>query len=163
MLSRVIASAEEDRGCEISFELARIKLREEMSRRPSFNLPGTRDLGVALESAIDRVETIHSKHDSSLEAIRSLDRLADISEAKAQAPGRIVHHDAVMSMNIHCRASERHLRGTLEIEHGFRVPRPYSGSHRRYSRCRWLSGVESSVRFFGHTSQALCMLSEGRI
>jgi hypothetical protein len=97
VLSRVIASAEEDPSQlrNIVYELARIKLQEEMSRRPSFNLPGTRDLGVALESAIDRVETIHSKHDSSLEAIRSLDRLADISEAKAQAPGRIVHHDAV--------------------------------------------------------------------
>jgi hypothetical protein len=96
VLSRVIASAEEDPSQlrNIVYELARIKLQEEMSRRPSFNLPGTRDLGVALESAIERVETIHSKHDR-LEAIRSLDRLADFSEAKGQAPGRIVHHDAV--------------------------------------------------------------------
>ena len=100
MLSRVIASAEEIAVAKYRLAGAH-QAPEEMSRRPSFNLPGTRDLGVALESAIDRVETIHSKHDSSLEAIRSLDRLADISEAKAQAPGRIVHHDAVMSMNIH--------------------------------------------------------------
>jgi hypothetical protein len=97
VLSRVIASAEEDPSQlrNIIYELARIKLQEEMSRRsPSSNSPGTRDLSVALESAIERVETIHSKHDS-LEAIQSLDRLADISEIKAQAPGRIVHHEAV--------------------------------------------------------------------
>jgi hypothetical protein len=97
VLSRVIASAEHDPAQlrNIIYELARIKLQEEMSRRsPSPNLPGTRDFSLALEAAIERVETIHSKHDS-LEAIRSFDRLADISEAKARAPGRIVHHDAV--------------------------------------------------------------------
>jgi hypothetical protein len=97
VLSRVIASAEEDPSQlrNIIYELARIKLREEISRRsPSSNSLCTRDLGVALESAIGRVETIHSKHDS-LEAIQSLDRLADISDIKAQAPGRIVHHEAV--------------------------------------------------------------------
>jgi hypothetical protein len=94
VLSRVIASAEEDPSQlrNIVYELARIKLQEEMSRRPSFNLPGTRDLGVALESAIDRVETIHSKHDS-LEAIQSLHRLADISEIKAQPTGGLLHHE----------------------------------------------------------------------
>src|SRR5262245_2939308 len=97
VLSRVIASAEEDPSQlrNLIYELARIKLQEEMSRRsPSSNSPGTRDLSLALESAIERVETIHSKHDS-LEAIQSLHRLADISEIKAQPPGGMVHHEAV--------------------------------------------------------------------
>jgi hypothetical protein len=97
VLSRVIASAEDDPAQlrNIIYELARIKLQKEMSRRsPSSNSPGTRDLSVALESAIERVETIHSKHDS-LEAIQYLDRLADLSDIKAQAPGRIVNQEAV--------------------------------------------------------------------
>src|SRR5262245_56215563 len=88
VLSRVIASAEDDPSQlrNIVYELARIKLQEEISRRSPPSAPGTRHLSVALESAIERVETIHSKHDS-LEAIQSLHRLADISEIKAQAPG----------------------------------------------------------------------------
>src|SRR5262245_35988585 len=97
VLSRVIASAEEDPSQlrNIIYELARIKLQEEMSRRsPSSNSPGTRDLSLALESAIERVETIHSRHDS-LEAIPYLDRLADISDIKAQAPVPIVNQDPV--------------------------------------------------------------------
>jgi hypothetical protein len=93
VLSRVIASAEDDPAQlrNIIYELARIKLQEEVSRRtPPPSSPGTRDLSEALESAIERVETIHSKHDS-LQAIQSLDRLAGISDAA----GRIVHHEAV--------------------------------------------------------------------
>jgi hypothetical protein len=93
VLSRVIASAEEDPSQlrNIVYELARIKLQEEISRRtPPPSATGTRDLSEALESAIERVETIHSKHDS-LPAIESLDRLAGISDAA----GRIVHHEAV--------------------------------------------------------------------
>src|SRR5262245_54311908 len=95
-LSRVIASAEDDPAQlrNIIYELARIKLQEEMSRRrPSSTSPGTRDLSVALESAIERVETIHSKHDS-LEAVQYLHRLADISDIKAQARGRFLRQEA---------------------------------------------------------------------
>jgi hypothetical protein len=97
VLSRVITSAQEDPSQlrNIIYELARIKLQEEMSRRSlSSNSPSTTDLSVVLESAIERVETIHSKHDS-LEAIQSIDRLADISDIKAQAPGRAVNHETV--------------------------------------------------------------------
>src|SRR5262245_38541518 len=95
VLSRVIASAEENPSQlrNIVYELARIKLHEEMSRRsPPADSPGTRQLSVALEFAIERVETIHSKHDS-LEAIQSLHRLADISEIKAQPTGGLLHHE----------------------------------------------------------------------
>ena len=52
VLSRVIASAEDDPAQlrNIVYELARIKLQEEILRRsPSSNSPGTRDLSVALE------------------------------------------------------------------------------------------------------------------
>jgi hypothetical protein len=97
VLSRVIASAEDDPAQlrNIIYELARIKLQEEMSQRSlSSNSPSTRDLSVALESAIERVETIHSKHDG-LEAIQSLDQLTDISDVKAQTPCRAVNHEAL--------------------------------------------------------------------
>ena len=96
VLSRVIASTEDDPAQlrNIVYELARIKLQEEISRRsPSSNSPGTRDLSVALESAIERVETIHSKHDS-LRAIQTLDRLADTSDIKSQTPVRIINQDS---------------------------------------------------------------------
>src|SRR4029077_11533771 len=96
VLSRVIASAEDDPAQlrNVVYELARIKLQEEISRRsPSSNSRGTRDLSVALESAIERVETIHSKHDN-LKAIQSLDRLADTSDIKSQTPVRIINQDS---------------------------------------------------------------------
>ena len=96
VLSRVIASAEDDPAQlrNIVYELARIKLQEEISRRsPSSNSRGTRDLSPALESAIERVETIHSKH-GSLKAIQSLDRLTDTSDIKSQTPVRIINQDS---------------------------------------------------------------------
>src|SRR5262245_4108520 len=107
VLSRVIASAgdEPSQLRNIIYELARIKLQEEMSRRsPLCNSPGTRDLSVALESAIERVETIHSMHDS-LQAIQYLDRLADISDFKAHAPVRIVNQEGFGVYTLQCPGS----------------------------------------------------------
>jgi hypothetical protein len=61
VLSRVIASIENDpaqlRGA--VYELARVKLQTELS----INGSEKRDLALALESAIERVETVASKHD----------------------------------------------------------------------------------------------------
>jgi hypothetical protein len=82
VLSRVIESIEDDPAQlrNAIYELARIKLRREAwQREPSLKLWEARHLTLALESAIERVETIYSKHDE-LKALRSLDRLIESSE-----------------------------------------------------------------------------------
>ena len=85
VLSRVIGSIENDPAQlrNAVYELARIKLRQEAWRRKGpVNLLEARRLSLALESAIERVETIHSKHDE-LRALQSLDRLIQNSEIAA--------------------------------------------------------------------------------
>ena len=85
VLSRVIGSIEDDPAQlrNAVYELARIKLRQEAWRRKGpVNLLEARRLSLALESAIERVETIHSKHDE-LRALQSLDRLIQSSEIAA--------------------------------------------------------------------------------
>src|SRR5262245_34109804 len=69
VLSRVIGSIENDPAQlrNAVYELARIKKG---------------DLALALESAIDRVETVYSKHDH-LRRLQSLDRLTNGSEVDA--------------------------------------------------------------------------------
>jgi hypothetical protein len=83
VLSRVIESIEDDPAPLLRnavYELARIKLRKEAWRRnPAINLSEERHLMLALESAIEGVETIYSKHDE-LRALQSLDRLIESSE-----------------------------------------------------------------------------------
>ncbi len=65
------------------YELARIKLRQEAWRRKGpVNLLEARRLSLALEFAIERVETIHSKYDE-LRALQSFDRLIQSSEIAA--------------------------------------------------------------------------------
>src|SRR5262245_43090017 len=83
VLSRVIGSIENDPAQlrNAVYELARIKLRQEAWQTP-VNLREARRLTLALESAIDRVEAIHSKHDE-LRALQSLDRLIQSSEVGA--------------------------------------------------------------------------------
>jgi hypothetical protein len=86
VLSRVIKSIEVDPAQlrNAVYELARIKLRREAWRRnPPINLVEARRLTLALESAIERVETIYSKHDE-LRALESLDRLIESSEIDAR-------------------------------------------------------------------------------
>jgi hypothetical protein len=83
VLSRVIESIEDDPAPLLRYaiyELARIKLRREAWRtNPAINLSEVRRLTLALESAIEGVETIYSKHDE-LRALQSLDRLIESSE-----------------------------------------------------------------------------------
>jgi hypothetical protein len=80
VLSRVIASIENDPAQLRSavYELARIKLRTELS----INVSEKRDLALALESAIERVETVSSKHDH-VKVLQSLDRFTNRSEVDA--------------------------------------------------------------------------------
>src|SRR6266436_9452527 len=83
VLSRVIESIEDDPAPLLRnavYELARIKLRREAwKKNPAINLSEVRRLMLALESAIESVETIYSKHDE-LRALQSLDRLIESSE-----------------------------------------------------------------------------------
>ncbi len=85
VLSRVIVSIENDPAQlrNAVYELARIKLQTELSQREvPINVSEKRDLALALESAIERVETISSKHDH-LRVLQSLDRLTNRSEVDA--------------------------------------------------------------------------------
>src|SRR5262249_20400038 len=85
VLSRVIGSIENDptQLRNAVYELARIKLRTELSQREApINVSDKGDLALALESAIDRVETVYSKHDH-LRVLQSLDRLTNSSEVDA--------------------------------------------------------------------------------
>src|SRR5215475_12536155 len=77
VLSRVISSMEKDPAQLRSavYELARIKLQTELS----INVSEKRDLALALESAIERVEAVTSKHDH-VKVLQSLDRLTHRSE-----------------------------------------------------------------------------------
>ena len=83
VLSRVIESIEDDPAPLLRnavYELARIKLRREAWRKnPAINHSEVSCLMLALESAIEGVETIYSKHDE-LRALQSLDRLIESSE-----------------------------------------------------------------------------------
>src|SRR5215470_1924752 len=66
VLSRVIGSIENDPAQlrNAVYELARFKLQTELSQREApINVSEKGDLALALESAIDRVETVYSKHD----------------------------------------------------------------------------------------------------
>src|SRR2546423_875702 len=82
VLSRVIESIEDDPAPLLRnavYELARIKLRREAWRRnPAINLSEVRRLMLALESAIEGVETVYSKQDE-LRVLQSLDRLIESS------------------------------------------------------------------------------------
>ena len=85
VLSRVIVSIENDPAQlrNAVYELARIKLQTELSQREvPINVSDKRDLASALESAIERVETVSSKHDH-LRVLQSLDRFTGRSEVDA--------------------------------------------------------------------------------
>ena len=82
VLCRVIESIEHDPAQlrNAVYELARIKLRKEVCRgHPPISSLEVRRLTLALESAIESVETIYSRHDE-LRSLRSLHRLIENSE-----------------------------------------------------------------------------------
>jgi len=83
VLSRVIESVEDDPAPLVRdavYELARIKLRREAwQKNPAINLSEVRRLMLALESAIEGVETVYSKQDE-LRVLQSLDRLIESSK-----------------------------------------------------------------------------------
>src|SRR5262245_65739259 len=83
VLSRVIGSIENDPAQlrNAVYELARIKLQTELSQREvPINGSEKGDLVLALESAIDRVETVYSKHDT-LRGLQAVERLNNSLEA----------------------------------------------------------------------------------
>jgi hypothetical protein len=83
VLSRVIESIEDEPAPLVRdavYELARIKLRREAwQKNPAINLSEVRRLMLALESAIEGVETLYSKRDE-LRVLQSLDRLIESSK-----------------------------------------------------------------------------------
>ena len=82
VLSRIIESIEHDSAQlrNAVYELARIKLRREAWRKtPPISRLEARRLTLALESAIEGVETIYSEHDE-FRALQSLDRFIESSE-----------------------------------------------------------------------------------
>ena len=83
VLSRVIESIEDEPAPLVRdavYELARIKLRREAwQKNPAINLSEVRRLMLALESAIEGVETVYSKQDE-LRVLQSLDRLIESSK-----------------------------------------------------------------------------------
>jgi hypothetical protein len=108
VLSRVIESANADPAQlrNIVYELARVKLQREVLQR--VNPLETKHLARALESAIERVETVHSKHDN-LKAIQSLDRLTDSSEdsVKPRNRGLVINQTSpILDANHSCSIRE---------------------------------------------------------
>jgi hypothetical protein len=98
------------------YELARIKLRKEVCRtHPPISL---RRLTLALESAIESVETIYSRHDE-LRALRSLHRLIESSEIgwsevmiKPREPLLIIDQPAAQT----AEANHRPMGASLKVE-----------------------------------------------
>ena len=90
VLSRVIASIENDPAQlrSVVYELARSSVRREAwQRNPPNNDLEARHLTLALESAIECVETVYSRHDE-LRALRSFDRLIESPNRPEQGNDR---------------------------------------------------------------------------
>jgi hypothetical protein len=82
VLSRIIGSVTDDPAQlrNVVYELARIKLQRELSQRHSLtNVSETRHFTSALESAIEHVETVYSKHEN-LQALQPLGHLTSSSK-----------------------------------------------------------------------------------
>jgi hypothetical protein len=107
------------------YELARIKLRKEVCRiHPPISSLEVRRLTLALESAIEGVETIYSRHDG-LRALRSLHRLIESSEIgwseviiKPREPLLIIDQPAAQT----AEANHRPKGASLNVERSLRWP-----------------------------------------
>src|SRR5439155_8460402 len=101
------------------YELARIKLRKEVCRgHPPISSLEVRRLTLALESAIESVETIYSRHDE-LRSLHSLHRLIESSEIgwseeiiKPREPLLIIDQPAAQT----AQANHRPKRASLIVE-----------------------------------------------
>src|SRR5438128_3224624 len=101
------------------YELARIKLRKEVCRgHPPISSLEVRRLTLALEDAIESVETIYSRHDE-LRALRSLHRLIESSEIgwsevmiKPREPLLIIDQRAAQT----AEANHRPMGASLKVE-----------------------------------------------
>jgi hypothetical protein len=93
VLSRVIGSIENDPAQlrNAVYELARIKLQTELSHRGApINVSEKDDLALALESAIDRVETVYSKYDHL--RVQSLTNSSEVDASEIAIEGREPAH-----------------------------------------------------------------------
>jgi hypothetical protein len=100
VLSRVIGSVNDDPAQLRNFiyELARIKLQRELSHRhPLTNISETRQLTLALESAIEHVESVYS-NDENLKALRPLDHFTSTSKLN-RFGGMVEPREPVLEIN----------------------------------------------------------------
>jgi hypothetical protein len=111
VLSRVIESANADptQLRNVIYELARIKLQRDVLRR--LDPLETKHLTLALECAIERVETLHAKHDN-LKTIQSLDHLTDSSEdsVERRKPVLVINQASPIVATNHSRVLMRETR-----------------------------------------------------
>lgn len=100
VLARFIGSMENDPAQmrNVVYELARLKLQKEAwQRHPPITVKDSRRLMLALEAAIDRVETISSRRDE-LRAPLSLDRLIERSSIAQQQHEKSIEHNPVLTI-----------------------------------------------------------------
>ena len=118
VLARVIGSIENDPAQLRSavYELARIKLEREAWRRdPPMTVSEIHRLMVALDAAVDRVESVSLRHDES-RAVRSLDRMIESSTQ------RRTHHSNDVDPN-----SILVIDGAASTKsYGSRLPKPFA-------------------------------------
>ncbi len=99
VLARFIGSMENDPAQmrDVVYELARLKLQKEAwHRHPPITVKDSRRLMLALEAAIERVETISSRRDE-LRAPHSLDRLIERSRI-VQQDEKSIEHNPVLTI-----------------------------------------------------------------
>jgi hypothetical protein len=134
VLARVIGSIESDPAQlrNAVYELARVKLQQETwQRHPPMSGMESRRLKLALEAAIDRVETISSRHDE-LRALRSLDRLVERS-ALIPPESISIAHNPIVTIEQPPSAASDALRSSTLLPSAAHAPRKRA-RNRHWSR-----------------------------